>query len=85
MTNANGKPVAVWSRVKFQDMETREIVSYTLVPPEAADPSAGRISIGCPLAAGLLAGWEGATLRIQLPEALKTYKILSVEEARPGA
>ena len=70
--------VAVGSRVSIRDVETGEIMEFTVVTPEMADPSTGKFSMGCPLVVGIAGHGAGEAVKVQLRDGVRTFKILSV-------
>ncbi|MFH1725084.1 MAG: GreA/GreB family elongation factor [Elusimicrobiota bacterium] len=75
--------VGVWSGVSIQDAETEEVLTFTIVPPDIADPSSGKFSMGCPLVAGIMGSRAGESVKVQLRAGCKTFKILEVAPS-PG-
>ena len=64
---------------KVQDLETDKEVTYEFVLPEAADPSAGKISLSSPLGRGFSGKVAGDEVSIQVPSGRRTYEVLSIQ------
>lgn len=52
---------------------------FTIVGPQEADPSAGRISNESPLGQAFLGRSVGDTIEVEIPSGRQTYRILSIE------
>ena len=55
--------------------------TYVLVGPDEVDPANGKISIASPLGKGLLGHKVGERVKIQLPKAVVTFELLTIERA----
>jgi regulator of nucleoside diphosphate kinase len=59
--------VTMNSQVLFEDVQTREQGTVTIVYPADVDPSSGKISILSPVGAALIGESEGAEVELPLP------------------
>ena len=73
--------VGLNSRVRLQDLDTREIEEYTLVPPDKADADQGRISLLAPIGAALLGYREGEEIEWPTPGGVRRLQLLHVSRA----
>ncbi|HXC51834.1 MAG TPA: transcription elongation factor GreA [Candidatus Limnocylindrales bacterium] len=67
------------SLVELEDLETGETITYEMVFPEEVDMAAGKISLTSPVGQALLKRTVGDEVKIQLPNARKSYEILAVK------
>ena len=67
--------VTMNSRVVVQDVETGEISEYTLVFPEKADISQGRLSVVSPIGTAILGYAKGDTITWQTPGGPRQIRI----------
>jgi regulator of nucleoside diphosphate kinase len=73
--------VTLESTVEFQDLETREIETFSIVFPERANVDAQRISILAPIGTALIGCREGDIVRWSTPGGVRQLKILNVTPA----
>lgn len=66
------------SEVKLEDLSDGEIMNYTLVFPDEADPSEGKISILAPLGTGMLGYQSGDDFEWETPGGKARFKVLEV-------
>lgn len=66
------------SRALLLDMESNEEMEYTLVFPQDADPSAGKISILAPIGTAMLGYREGEMFAWQVPDGLRKIKVIKI-------
>ncbi|MFZ5816473.1 MAG: GreA/GreB family elongation factor [Bacillota bacterium] len=71
-------PVQLFTTVLLTDLEGGEPERYQLVPDEAADPAAGRISLGSPLGRALFQEYPGAVVAVRAPAGTRLCRILQV-------
>jgi len=69
----------ILSTVKVLNMNVKKEFSYTLVSPQEADFSSGRISIKSPIGAGLLGKEVGDIIEVKVPAGKLKLKVLSIE------
>ncbi|KIM02590.1 MAG: transcription elongation factor GreA [Sulfurovum sp. AS07-7] len=70
--------VCFGSTVKLIDLDSDEVVTYTIVGSQESKPSHGLISIFSPLAKALLGKAEGDEIEVTLPNGEKCYEISSI-------
>ena len=71
--------IGLGSRVKLEEVDTGNEVSYELVLPDDGDVADGRISIASPIGKGLMGHREGDEVTILIPAGSKTYEILEMK------
>lgn len=64
--------------VIIEDVETGEQKRYKIVGEDEADVKIGKISVGSPIAKGLIGKSEGDEAKIQTPSGLAEYEIIEV-------
>ena len=69
---------AYGSRVTVEDLEEGEQIVYSLVFPEEAEVSQGRISLGSPLGRALLNRAVGDDIEVQTPKGKRRYQIVEL-------
>lgn len=74
--------VTMGARVAFEDESTRVKREVTLVYPEEADASAGRISVLAPIGAALLGLRVGQRIEWALPQGNTIVRVVRVEQPR---
>lgn len=79
-TGAGLSTVGVWCRVIVQDVETDEKLTITIVPIDAADPFAGKVSIGAPLAAALMGRRTDESVHVEVHDGTRTFRIVKVAQ-----
>ena len=70
--------VTMHSRVRVRDTKTDETETYTLVYPDEADISDGKLSVLAPLGAALLGARVGRVVRFEAPAGLRRLKVEKV-------
>lgn len=70
--------VDINKKIKVKDIEAGEEFEYNLVNPQNARRKNNTLSILSPIGVALLGYAEGAELSWEMPEGVKTYKILEV-------
>lgn len=70
--------VSLGCRVTVRN-EAGEEMTFTLVGEDEADPAEGRISIGAPVAHGLIGKKVGEQTKVELPAGLRVFEILKIE------
>jgi len=76
--NVDPDVVGLWSRVKVQDLETDEVLEYTIVSSTESDPDANRISDESPVGRAMFGQRAGNMVEIQVPAGTIKYKIIEV-------
>jgi transcription elongation factor GreA len=77
-TKLAGDRVAFGARVKLQNTQTDEEVTYRIVGADEADLNQGTISITSPLARSLLGKEAGDEVKMRMPGGERLYEILEV-------
>jgi transcription elongation factor GreA len=67
------------STVMMEDLQTRDVATYTLVGPYEADVQAGTISVASPLGKALIGKEEGDEIKVQTPKGVRNFEILEVQ------
>lgn len=70
--------VSVGSRVKVKDLESGEIVDFTIVGSAESDPMNDKISNESPVGQALLGKPKGAIVDVQVPAGTIQYEILDI-------
>lgn len=68
----------LWSKVKLQDLATKEVFDYIIVGSTESDPVQNRISDESPVGRALLGQRAGSKVEVQAPAGLLKYKILEI-------
>ncbi|MBO4576209.1 MAG: transcription elongation factor GreA [Neisseriaceae bacterium] len=76
--HAEGK-VVFGATVLLEDCDTEEQITYQIVGEDEADIKLGKISVGSPLARGLIGKEEGEVAEIAAPKGMKEYEIIEVK------
>ena len=64
--------------VVIEDIDSGEQKHYKIVGEDEADVKVGKISVGSPIAKGLIGKSEGDEAKIQTPSGLAEYEIIDV-------
>jgi len=64
--------------VKLYDMDAEEEKVYRIVGEDEADIKIGKISVGSPIARGLIGKMEGDEVQVETPGGTKEYEVLKV-------
>jgi regulator of nucleoside diphosphate kinase len=67
--------VRIKSRIRVLDLDTQKTVVYTLVFPESADISKGRISVLAPVGMALLGHKQGDVVEADVPGGIRRLRI----------
>jgi transcription elongation factor GreA len=70
--------VSILSKVKITNTKTKKTFEYQIVSETEADLKAGKISVGSPIAKGLLGKAVGETAEIVAPSGTMKFKINSI-------
>lgn len=70
--------VRVGSRIRIKDMQTKEEFVFDIIGSSEADPFNGKISNLCPIGSALLHKKKGATVKINTPQGVLSYKLLEI-------
>ena len=74
----------IGSLLRVRDLETDELVEYTLVGAIEANPSQGRVSVDAPVGRALIAATRGDVVNVACPSATLRFEVLSVETLTPS-
>lgn len=66
-------------RVRIEDIETGDTVTYQLVGPDESEPERGLISVTSPIGRALLGKRVDEEARVQTPGGLREFVILEIE------
>jgi transcription elongation factor GreA len=70
--------VQILNRVKIKNKANNKMVEYTLVSESESDIKNGKISVGTPIAKGLLGKKVGDVVDIKVPSGLMSFEILEI-------
>lgn len=70
--------VSVGSKVKLLDEDFNEELDYVIVGSSEADPFNNRISNESPVGSAILGKKKGATVEVNTPDGVATFKILAI-------
>ncbi|MFH1201896.1 MAG: transcription elongation factor GreA [Candidatus Omnitrophota bacterium] len=71
--------VLIGATVTIRDLETQEVISYTLVSEVESDYNEGKISITSPVGAALMNHKEKDKVEINVPAGILKYEIVKIE------
>jgi len=74
--------VKAFTEVTLMDLGMNRQVVFKLVEPEEMDFASGRISVGSPIAKGLLGKKVGEEAEIQVPAGVKRFQVLKIEKCQ---
>lgn len=77
-TNMPKDEALIGATVKLEDLDSKEVLQYTLVSELEADFSQGKISVTSPVGKGLLGHKVKETVKIEVPAGVLKYKILKI-------
>ncbi len=66
------------SKVSVLDLQTQKVLEFTLVMPDKADITQGRVSILTPMGAALIGFRKAEEVMWKVPAGLKRFRILDV-------
>ena len=70
--------VLILSTVKIRNTKNNTTMSYTLVPENEANLKEGKISVGSPIAKGLLGKKVGESVEIQVPAGKMSFEVVDI-------
>jgi len=79
VTNLSGEEILFGATVEIKDDETRDLSTYQIVGEYESDIENKKLSIGSPLAKGLIGKTKDDVVEIKSPKGIKSYTILSVK------
>jgi transcription elongation factor GreA len=74
----SGSKIQFGAKVRLLNVDTEKEETFQIVGPEEADIKFGRISVGSPLARGLLGREVGDEVKLQMPAGPRSYEILEI-------
>jgi transcription elongation factor GreA len=72
--------VRAFTEVTLMDLTLNRQVVFKLVEPEQMDFASGRISVGSPIAKGLIGKKVGQEAEIEVPVGIKRYQVLKIDK-----
>jgi len=81
--DGNGS-AGIGSLLRLRDLETDELVEYTLVGSIEANPGQGRVSVDAPVGRALIAATRGDVVNVACPNATLRFEVLGVETLAPS-
>ncbi|KAA5537279.1 transcription elongation factor GreA [Taibaiella lutea] len=78
MKDIDTSKVSILSKVKITNTKTKKSFEYQIVSETEADLKSGKISVGSPIAKGLLGKSVGETAEIEAPSGKMKFKIDSI-------
>ncbi len=76
--NSDSSEVRLLTRIKIKNQGTNTDMEYIIVPESEADFKSGKISVGSPIAKGLLGKKVGDVVRIKVPSGEIILEILNI-------
>ena len=76
--NPDSSEIRLLSRIRIRNKGTKSVMEYIIVPESEADFKNGKISIGSPIAQGLLGKKEGDVVKIKVPSGEIAFEILNI-------
>ncbi len=85
VSKLSGDTIRFGATVTLVDEDSNEKKVWQIVGEPEADASRGKISVSSPIARALIGQTRGATVEIEAPGGVKTFKALKVEWLEKGA
>jgi regulator of nucleoside diphosphate kinase len=70
--------VTMHSEVRVRDPKGDEVETYTLVYPDAADITEGKLSVLAPMGAALLGARQGQVVKFETPGGVRRLKVMKI-------
>ena len=70
--------VFIGAKVLLKDLKNQDEFTYSIVPQDEANFDEGKLSVGSPIAKGLLGLREGDVAEIKIPAGTLKYKVLKI-------
>ena len=70
--------ISILSVVKLKNLKTQTLVTYTIVPENEANLRQGKISVGSPVAKGLLGKMVGDVAKIAVPAGVLEFEVMEI-------
>ena len=77
-TKLDENKILLYSKVKIKNINTNQILEYTLVSETEANLSEGKISANSPIGKGLLTKEKGDLVEIQIPSGIMKFKVMEI-------
>ncbi|MEM1398232.1 MAG: transcription elongation factor GreA [Pseudomonadota bacterium] len=81
VSKLDGDMVKFGATVTLADEDTDEEITYQIVGQDESDIKQGRLSIGAPLARGLIGKSEGDVVEVVTPNGSRSYEIVGIKFA----
>ncbi|MEO1248946.1 MAG: transcription elongation factor GreA [Pseudomonadota bacterium] len=81
VSKLTGDMVKFGATVTLADEDTDEEITYQIVGQDESDIKEGRLSIGAPLARGLIGKSEGEVVEVVTPNGSRSYEIVGIKFA----
>ena len=78
LTTLDGDKVIFGATVEIEDVNTREVKTWTLLGPDESDPNKGSISILSPVGQALIGKEAGDEITVEAPRGKIQYEIVSI-------
>jgi transcription elongation factor GreA len=79
VSKIKGDKVFFGATVTLMDVDSEQVVKYTLVGEPESDPKNGRISVASPIGRAVLGKTEGDDVKVQTPSGVREYEIIEVK------
>jgi transcription elongation factor GreA len=73
--------VGVGTKVTLQNMQSGDVVQYSIVGSAEADPTQRRLSNESPVGRAIMGAKSGAKVDVQVPQGVTKFKIIAIERA----
>ncbi len=79
VSKIKGDKVFFGATVTLMDVDSEQVLKYTLVGEPESDPKNGRISVASPIGRAVLGKSEGDDVKVQTPSGVREYEIIEVK------
>ena len=70
--------ILLYSNIKIKNLNTNQILEYTLVSETEANLSEGKISANSPIGKGLLTKEKGDVVEIEIPSGIMKFEVIDI-------
>ena len=70
--------VQIMNKVKIKNMQTKAVMTYTIVSDSEANLKQNKIAVNTPIARGLMGKKTGDVVDIKVPNGIMTFEILEI-------
>ena len=70
--------ITMHSKIRLQDLDTHESMTYTLTFPDEADATANKISVLAPIGTALIGYKIGDTITWKVPAGIRRLKVMDI-------